>query len=180
MSIYMLTVSSNLIPYLYTGKTRKASWVAAIRLSFKWRKIVTAEFVFQLANGVTLAAWVALGCAIVFRRDWLTRAVCLVPIALSALYSLLILLFFFKAEGGFDTLANVQKLFTSPWAALAGWVHYLAFDLLVGTWIARETSRLALPRWPLIPLLLLTFMFGPAGYLGFEITKFLFAKEKQS
>jgi hypothetical protein len=176
----MLTVSNNLILYLYTGKTRKASWVVAIRLSSKWRKIVTADFVFQIANGVTLAAWIALGCAIVLRREGLMRWVGYVPLALSALYALLILLFFAKAEGGFDTLAHVQKLFTSPWAALAGWVHYLAFDLLVGTWIARETEQLALPRWPMIALLPLTFMFGPAGYLGFEITKFLFAKEKQS
>jgi hypothetical protein len=180
MSILMLTVSNNLIPYLYTGKTKRASSVATIRLALKWRKIVTAEFVFQIANGVALAAWVALGCAIVFRRDGLRRWVGYVPITLSALYSLLILLFFFKAEGGFDTLANVQKLFTSPWAALAGWVHYLAFDLLVGTWIARETALLSLPRWPMIALLPLTFMFGPAGYLGFEITKFLLTKEKQS
>jgi hypothetical protein len=176
----MLTVSSNLIPYLDTGKTRKSSWVVTTQLSLKWRKIVTADFVFQLTNAVTLAAWIVLGCAIVFRRDGLMGWVGYVPLALSALYSLLILLFFFKAEGGFDSLANVQKLFTSPWAALAGWVHYLAFDLLVGTWIARETTRLALPRWPLIALLPLTFMFGPAGYLGFETTKFLFAKDKQS
>jgi hypothetical protein len=176
----MLTVSSNLIPYLYIVKTKKASWVVTTRLALKWRKIVTAEFVFQIANGLTLVTWIVLGCAIVFRREGLMRWIGFVPVAMSALYALLILLFFFKAEGGFDTLANVQKLFTSPWAALAGWVHYLAFDLLVGTWIARETSRLVLPRWPMIVLLPLTFMFGPAGYLGFEITKFLFAKEKQS
>jgi hypothetical protein len=176
----MLTLSSNLIPYLYTGKTRKASWVVAIRFALKWRKIVTADFVFQIANTLTLVAWIVLGCGIVFRREELMRWVGFVPLALSALYTLLILLFFFKADGGFDTLANVQKLFTLPWAALAGWVHYLAFDLFVGTWIARETARLFLPRWPLIALLPLTFMFGPAGYLGFEITKFLFAKEKQS
>jgi ABC-type sugar transport system permease subunit len=141
---------------------------------------VTADFVFQIANGVALITWVALGCAIVFRREGLMRWIGFVPIALSALYALLILLFFFKAEGGFDSLANVQRLFISPWAALAGWVHYLAFDLLIGTWIARETTRLALPRWPLIALLPLTFMFGPAGFLGFEITKFLFAKDNAS
>ncbi len=52
------------------------------------------------------------------------------PLALSALYLMLMLFFFGKAEGGFDSLANVQKLFTSPWVALGGWVHYLPLTCL--------------------------------------------------
>jgi hypothetical protein len=56
---------------------------------------------------------------------------------------------------------------------LAGWVHYLAFDLFVGAHIAKSSAELGLPRWPLILLLPLTFMFGPLGLLGFEVTKLL-------
>ena len=68
-------------------------------------------------------------------------------------------------------LENVQKLFTSPWAALAGWIHYLAFDLFMGARIARGIAEQGLPRWPLVLLLPLTFLFGPIGYLAFEIIK---------
>jgi Domain of unknown function (DUF4281) len=139
--------------------------------------MMTAETVFQLANSVTLVAWIALALSIIFKRDRFTPLIGFwVPLVLSALYAMLILLFFANADGGFDTLANVQRLFTSPWAALAGWVHYLAFDLYVGVWIAGETKRLSLPRWPLIALLPLTFMFGPMGFLGFHLTKFLFER----
>ena len=91
--------------------------------------------------------------------------------ALSVAYAGLIALFFSNAPGGFDTLENVQLLFTSPWAALAGWVHYLAFDLFMGARTARGFEKMRLPRWPLIVLLPLTFLFGPAGYLAFEIIK---------
>ena len=90
--------------------------------------------------------------------------------ALSAACTIIMALFFAAAEGGFDTLENVQKLFTAPWPALGGWIHYLAFDLFMGARIARGLARQGLPRWPLIALLPLTFMLGPIGYLAYEIT----------
>jgi hypothetical protein len=56
-------------------------------------------------------------------------------------------------------------------AALAGWVHYLAFDLLIGSWIAREADKLGLSRVIQAPILLATFMFGPLGYLLFRMVQ---------
>lgn len=91
-----------------------------------------------------------------------------IPVVLSASYTALIIFFFAQAEGGFDSLENVQKLFANPWVALGGWLHYLAFDMFIGSRIARQTHELGLPRWPLIVLLPLTFLFGPIGYLAFE------------
>ena len=65
----------------------------------------------------------------------------------------------------------MRQLFTSDWALLAGWMHYLAFDLFVGAWIAAETERRGLTRLVLIPVLPLTFLFGPAGFLLFCILR---------
>ena len=134
---------------------------------------MTPEALFSAFNLIAMAGWLALAAGVVLRRPWLrdTLAGTYIPVALSAAYAILIAFFFFGTEGGFDSLANVQKLFTSPWAALAGWVHYLAFDLFMGARIARGMEEQGLPRWPLIALLPLTFMFGPAGYLAFEILK---------
>jgi Domain of unknown function (DUF4281) len=73
-------------------------------------------------------------------------------------------------------LERVQKLFTFPWVALAGWVHYLAFDLFVGAWISRRVMEDGLPRWTLIALLPLTFTFGPMGLLGFECVRQVFGR----
>ena len=95
----------------------------------------------------------------------------LIPLTLSVLYSFLIARYFFSAEGGFDSLANVQQLFTYPAAALAGWVHYLAFDLFVGGVIAKQADEIGLSRLIQAPILLLTFMFGPFGYLLFMLVK---------
>ncbi|MFN0194215.1 MAG: ABA4-like family protein [Aestuariivirga sp.] len=128
--------------------------------------------IFQVANLSALAGWIALGLSVILRREpWReTIAGRAIPLALSALYLVLIAFFFGRAEGGFDSLANVQKLFTYPWAALAGWVHYLAFDLFIGAWIARQSALEQLPRWPLAIILPLTFIFGPIGLIAFYVT----------
>jgi Domain of unknown function (DUF4281) len=134
---------------------------------------MTATGLFSAFNMLALAGWIILGAGIALKRDRLRDALAgtYIPVFMSASYAILIMFFFSGAEGGFDTLENVQKLFTSPWAALAGWIHYLAFDLFMGSRIARGMEEQGLPRWPLMIILPLTFLFGPIGYLVFEIVK---------
>jgi purine-cytosine permease-like protein len=134
---------------------------------------MTASALFSVFNMLALVGWVTLSAGVFLQRPWLRDVLAgtYVPVLISVAYLVLIALFFGGADGGFDTLENVQKLFTSPWAALAGWTHYLAFDLFMGARIARGMEEQGLPRWPLIAVLPLTFLFGPIGYLAFEIIK---------
>jgi hypothetical protein len=128
---------------------------------------MTPELLFSLSGPVALIGWLSLAAGILLRNALLrdTVAGTAIPLALSAAYAALILVFWWTAEGGFDSLANVQKLFTSPWVALAGWVHYLAFDLAIGAILARTVMAAGLSRLFLIPILPLTFLFGPIGFL---------------
>ena len=129
------------------------------------------EQLFSSASTLAMLGWIIL---IFLPRQWkwLSVVPCLlIPIILSVLYSYLIARYFFYAQGGFDSLANVQKLFTSPAAALAGWVHYLAFDLFVGGVIAKQADKNGVSRLIQAPILLLTFMLGPVGYLLFMLIK---------
>jgi hypothetical protein len=61
----------------------------------------------------------------------------------------------------------VSALFGHRGVLLAGWLHYLAFDLFVGAWEVREARRVGLPHWLILPALALTFLFGPIGLLVF-------------
>jgi hypothetical protein len=75
------------------------------------------------------------------------------------------------AEGGFSSLEDVRRLFADPYLLLAGWVHYLAFDLFVGAWEVRDAQRLGIPHLLVVPCLVLTFLFGPAGLLLYGIVR---------
>ncbi len=62
-------------------------------------------------------------------------------------------------------------LFQDPWALLAGWVHYLCFDLAVGAWETRDAYRRGVPHLWLIPCLLFTFPVGPLGLLLYAVVR---------
>lgn len=89
---------------------------------------------------------------------------------------MLLVLFFGQADGGFGSLAGVMKLFTNPWAVLAGWVHYLAFDLFVGAWEVRDAEQHGVSHLLVVPCLFFTFMLGPIGLLMYMGARTLFGK----
>jgi hypothetical protein len=120
---------------------------------------------FGLANGLALLAWAALIAAP--RHRLLLATLRYGVIGFFALaYAVLVLSFFFRVEGGgFGSLGAVRTLFASPPVLLAGWLHYLAFDLFVGLAIARDADARGTNRLIQVPILVLTFMFGPIGLL---------------
>jgi hypothetical protein len=64
--------------------------------------------------------------------------------------------------GAFFSLEGVMALFGSRWMTVAGWTHYLCFDLFVARWIMNDAPDAG--YW-LTPILFLTLMFGPLGLL---------------
>jgi len=126
------------------------------------------DAVFGFANMLALAGWVALLASFRF-PVWAERiAGVAVPLLLSIGYVGLILAFWTRAPGGFSSLPDVMALFTLPEIALAGWLHYLAFDLFVGAWEVRTARREGIAFLLVVPCLALTFLFGPAGFLLFS------------
>ena len=89
----------------------------------------------------------------------------IIPLTLSIIYLVFIFLHFGNAPGGFGSLAEVRTLFGKDELLLAGWVHYLAFDLFIGAWESRDARRLQIPRLVMVPCYVMTFMLGPIGLL---------------
>jgi Domain of unknown function (DUF4281) len=120
---------------------------------------------FQLTGPLAMLGWLTLALAPLAPRLADAVAALVIPI----------LLYWSDAPGGFDSLANVMALFTDPAVALAGWVHYLAFDLFVGAWITRTARAEGISHLLILPCLALTFLFGPAGFLAFTALRASFA-----
>lgn len=131
---------------------------------------MNADSVFSMVNALALLAWVAL--AVAPRVRWVAGLVTglIVPALLAGAYVGLIATQW-GGPGGFGSLTGVAQLFANPWMLLAGWIHYLAFDLIVGTWEATDARQRGVPHLLLVPCLLLTFMFGPAGWLLYQVVR---------
>ena len=63
----------------------------------------------------------------------------------------------------FSTIEGVRAIFASDAGVTIGWTHYLAFDLFVGLWIARDGDAKNISRFIQGPILLATFLAGPLG-----------------
>jgi len=125
------------------------------------------EQIFLIANSIALIGWVLLVFAP--RWAWTARLVFsgAIPLLLAASYVVLMVSTFGQAEGGFGSLAEVQLLFRSEWAVLTGWIHYLAFDLFIGTWELRDAQSRGIGHAWVVPCMLLTFLLGPFGLLAY-------------
>ncbi|MFM1987294.1 MAG: hypothetical protein RJA99_251 [Pseudomonadota bacterium] len=136
--------------------------------------MVAPDTVFAVANGLALPAWVALAAsppnARWTRWTWALTGRAL-PLVFAVAYVALLLTSPASEGGGFGSIVQVRALFAVDHALTAGWLHYLAFDLFVGTWIARRAGELGLPHWAIVPVLGLTFLFGPAGLLAFVVLR---------
>jgi hypothetical protein len=132
---------------------------------------MTADQIFSIANSVSMFCWILLAAAPGHRRitDVVTGAA--MPALFAVAYVAIVVAVLPRANGSFATLPGVAQLFANPWVLLAGWLHYLAFDLLIGTWEARDSVERGIPRWLLVPCLALTLLFGPAGWLMYRLVR---------
>ena len=134
---------------------------------------MNSETVFQLANALVLPQWLLMITAPRWSvTQWLMKSY-LIPVSLAIIYVT------YLFQGGpvdfsaFGTLAGVKGLFANggDGVMLAGWVHYLAFDLVAGTVVLRDAQANKIPHWLIIVPLFFCFMLGPVGLLLYWIIR---------
>jgi hypothetical protein len=131
---------------------------------------VEAETAFQLMNVSVLPIWAAWIAAPRSRVAARLAANAGIPLLLCALYAgLLGVLLLRGGSGGLD-FEGLRAGLASPLGFLAGWAHWLAFDLFVGAWVVRESRRLSVEPRPYLVLVLLA---GPLGLGAFLVRRVL-------
>ncbi|GAX83532.1 hypothetical protein CEUSTIGMA_g10957.t1 [Chlamydomonas eustigma] len=127
------------------------------------------EQLFQLVN-VVLPAWVLL----IISPKWKTTqaVVTLAASLMCLLYALLLANTLLSPTSDIQiqdmfSYDGVARLLSAKSTVLPAWVHFAAFDLWTGRWIAQDAMSRRFPRLLLAPLLLLSMMFGPVGLLGY-------------
>ena len=132
--------------------------------------------IFALTNVIAFAGWAML--AFLPRRPFVNSAVLFACVGTLCLaYAAM----FVGLFGGFVdpmrvpgagvpdltdySIAGLRALFMSDGGIVLGGTHYLAFDLFIGLWIARDADAKGFSRWIQLPILFCTLMAGPIGLL---------------
>jgi|SRR5688572_12237163 len=139
---------------------------------------MSPELIFQLCSTIALIGWLLL---ILVNPLWFSVDKLLVGIIITLfgiVYTWLIATGFQLSDlSAFGTLDGVMQIFTDKALVTAGWVHYLAFDLMTGIWIKKNSIQHGISAWLVFPCLLLTFMFGPIGLLLYLLFRWMVTKQ---
>jgi hypothetical protein len=132
---------------------------------------MTPDQIFSICNSTAVLGWLILVFA--GRKRWAAPLVtgCVLPLLFGAIYTALVLRHWGETPGGFSSLSAVASLFSNRWMLLAGWIHYLAFDLFIGSWEVKEARKNGIQHLLVIPSLALTFLFGPAGLVFYFLIR---------
>lgn len=133
---------------------------------------------FQIASTAALIGWLGL--------FFLPGQVLAHPQVMAAIVLLLCVIYLYTLilgrrhdepgtgpKGHFRSMRGVLKLFQSPRAVLVGWVHFLAFDLMIGLFILYDATAQGIGHLWILPCLFLTLMFGPTGLLSYFILRLI-------
>jgi len=142
---------------------------------------IEEDLLFKLCSNLALIGWVFI---IALPRYHHTKNVATIIALIQALvYSALFINGYSEGNvemDNFRSLDGVYRLFSVRSVMLAGWVHYLSFDMWVGLWILQDSqSRLIAHQW-IIPALVLTFLAGPLGLFSYMSLRTLYGATSQS
>jgi hypothetical protein len=134
---------------------------------------MSPDKIFSLCSTLAMAGWIIL----IFLPFWFhsDKFILGIIIALLSIVYAWLLIETFRMDDvkKFGSLQGVMELFDNPVMVTAGWVHYLAFDLLAGIFIKRNGNKHNISHWLLAPCMFLAFMFGPVGILLYLLVRFI-------
>jgi heme A synthase len=139
---------------------------------------MTPDIIFSICSTIAMIGWLLL---LIISPFWFYTDKLLIGVIITLFAILYTWLIGQSLQPGdfekFGTLDGVMSLFTNKTAVTAGWVHYLAFDLMVGIWIKKNSIKYGISHRFIIPCLLFTFIMGPAGLLLYLIIRFIKTKQ---
>ena len=129
------------------------------------------SLIFNFCNILILIAWGAIIISPQKKISEILISYPWIPLTLSFFYIYFIIISGGLMEADFSSLNGIVTLFknATPESAAAGWLHYLAFDFWVGTWIIKHSRKEKISNKIIVLPLLFTFILGPVGILVYSL-----------
>ena len=139
---------------------------------------MSPDSVFQTCNTIAMVGWIVLLIISPFWSSFDKFLIGIIITLLAIVYTWLIFQVFTPGDfEKFSSLNGVMELFTDKTAVTAGWIHYLAIDLLTGIWIKKNAQKYNIHHLIVLPCLLVTFMLAPIGLLLYLLVRLVKTKQ---
>ena len=139
---------------------------------------MSPDSIFQTCSTIVMAGWLVLLIISPFWSSFDKFLIGIIITLLAIVYAWLIFQVFTPGDfEKFSSLNGVMELFTDKTAVTAGWIHYLAIDLLTGTWIKKNAQKYNIHHLIVLPCLLVTFMLAPIGLLLYLLVRSIKTKQ---
>lgn len=139
---------------------------------------MNTDTIFKVTCLIAAVGWIVLIFVSPFWFKWDRFVVGIIIVILALTYSLLNFTNFDPdILSKFSTLDGVQSLYQNKALLLAGWEHFLAFDLLVAVWIKRNSVKFGINHWVILPAIIFTCMLGPLGFIIYLLIRWAKTKD---
>ena len=148
----------------------------------KFQDYFTFEVIYLWANLIVLPLWILL----IFLPSSNLSKVLINSITIPLLFSIayiyaayqifLLEIPIYNAFNLYQGLDELYALFADEGFLLIFWLHFLAINLFVGSWIARDGVRNNIGKKIIFLPLIITYFTGPLGLLLYWIIRMLFAR----
>ena len=130
--------------------------------------------IFTLINGIAGIGWLLIIFASPYwkRYDLMVMGVVVVLLAITyTTYNITS----FRSDifQKFASLNGVMELFSTKPFVMACWSHILAFDLIGGVWMKKNSQKSGIDHWLLLPSFIFTIALGPLGFLIYYLTRWI-------
>jgi len=148
----------------------------------QFQNYLTHENIYLWTNFAILPFWLML---IIIPNSKFTQFFInsiILPLILSAIYIYIIYQAILIDDPLFDvfklylSLDNLYILFATESFLLVFWLHFLAINLFLGSWISRDGVKYNIPRNLVFFPLILVYLAGPLGLVLYWIIRIFYAK----
>ena len=149
----------------------------------QFQNYLTHENIYLWANFAILPFWLML---MIIPNSKFTQFFVnsiILPLILSATYIYIIYQAVLTNEPIFDvfklylSLDNLYILFATESFLLVFWLHFIALNLFLGSWISRDGIKYNIPRSLVFLPLILVYLTGPLGLVFYWIIRVFYAKK---
>ena len=149
----------------------------------QFQNYLTFENIYLWANFGVLPLWIIL----IFMPNSKIAQIfvnsIILPLILASAYCYIIYQSLLSEEPLFEivklylSLDNLYTIFATESFLLLFWIHFIALNLFLGSWVSRDGVKYGLPRGlVLVPLVLIYFV-GPVGLVLYWIVRIFYAKK---